>query len=274
MALSDNKKRKKSTGGSNGVQSAETLLEVLSAFVGTEQSPMLKTLAERCGMHPAKVHRYLVSLCRMGYVEQSEETSRYRLGPATMRFAYAAIGMIDVVRIAAPMMPAFARRLQNTVVFAVWSPGGPTITMIETVPGILTMTARPGTILPIIRSSTGRVFGTWEPRSRVEALIERELDAAKKEPVPGVPKSWTEVEELFVETRRRGLARATGQLSPMAHSFAAPVWDAKGELAAALSVLGPVGQFNSSWNSPLAHELLSCAKEISQALGYLPERLS
>lgn len=273
MAVSDRKKGKKSSGSSNGVQSAETLLEVLSAFVGTEQWPMLKTLASRCGMHPAKVHRYLVSLCRMGYVEQNEETSRYRLGPATMRFAYAAIGMIDAVRIAAPMMPAIARRLENTVVFAVWSPSGPTITMIETVPGILTMTARPGTILPILRSSTGRIFGTWEPRSRVESLIDRELDAANKEPISGVPKSWAEVEVLFADTRRRGLSRVTGQLSAIAHSFAAPIWDARSQLAGALSVLGPAGQFNSSWNSPLARELLTCAAEISHALGYLPRKI-
>src|SRR5271170_7861312 len=70
--------------GSHGVQSAETVLDVLSAFVGAPPMPMLKHLAERTGMHPAKVHRYLVSLVRRGYVEQDETTSRYRLGPASL----------------------------------------------------------------------------------------------------------------------------------------------------------------------------------------------
>src|SRR5260221_7757864 len=36
--------------GAHGVQSAETLLTVLSAFVGAEPTPMLKTLAERTEM--------------------------------------------------------------------------------------------------------------------------------------------------------------------------------------------------------------------------------
>src|SRR5882757_4012204 len=83
--------------GAHGVQSAETLLTVLSAFVGAEPTPMLKTLAER-----TKVHRYVVSLTRAGYVEQDEMTSRYRLGPASLRLAFAAMNSIDIIRVARP----------------------------------------------------------------------------------------------------------------------------------------------------------------------------
>jgi len=53
-----------------GVQTVKTVVDVLTAFVGAEATPMLKTLAERAGMHPAKVHRYLVSLCKTGHVHQ------------------------------------------------------------------------------------------------------------------------------------------------------------------------------------------------------------
>src|SRR5882757_1720987 len=122
--------------GAHGVQSAETLLTVLSAFVGAEPTPMLKTLAERTEMHPAKVHRYLVSLSRAGYVEQDEMTSRYRLGPAALRLAFAAMNSIDVIRVARPLMADFCNRLQNTVVLAVWNTGGPTIAARETLPGL------------------------------------------------------------------------------------------------------------------------------------------
>jgi DNA-binding IclR family transcriptional regulator len=259
---------KKTVGGSHGVQAAITVLEVLSAFVGAERLSMLKTLAKRTGMHPAKVHRYLVSLCEMGYVEQDSETSRYKLGPAALRLGFAAINTIESVHVARPLMPKFRQRLGHTVVFAVWNPSGPTITIIESPPGVMMMSAREGTVLPILRSSIGRAFGAWLPKWRVAPFIETELSELKNEPMLGVPTSVDEVNRLFDDIRRRGISRVTGQLSPMSHSFAAPVWDASEQLAGVLCVLGPVGQFDSNWNSPTAKGLRQCADVISHGLGY------
>lgn len=252
-----------------GVQSAVTVLEVLSAFVGAEQAPMLKTLAERAGMHPAKVHRYLVSLCKKGYVEQNQDTSRYRLGPASLRLAFAALSAVDGIQLARLRMPEFVRQAQATMVFSVWTLSGPTIAVIETVPGVLTLTVREGTVLPILRSSTGRVFGAWMPRPQIEPLIQPEMAQLRREPIAGVPTSVAQADELFADIRRRGLSRVTGQLSSIAHSFAAPVWKASAELAGALTILGPAGQFDSSWSSPHARTVLQCAAELSQGLGYV-----
>ena len=231
---------------------------------------MLKTLAERTGIHPAKVHRYLVSLCKMGYVEQNEETSRYRLGPASLRLAFAALSAVDGIQLARLHVPDFVRRAQATMVFSVWTLSGPTIAVIESVPGVLTLSVKEGTVLPILRSSTGRVFGAWMPRPQIEPLIQSELPQLRREPIAGVPTSPSQAEELFADIRRRGLSRVTGQLSSIAHSFAAPVWNASAELAGALTILGPAGQFDSTWGSPHARMVLQCAAELSQGLGYVP----
>lgn len=253
------------TRGAHGVQSAETLLKVLSAFVGAEAMPMLKTLAERTGMHPAKVHRYLVSLSREGYVEQDEMTSRYRLGPAALRLAFAAMNAIDTIRVSRPLMADFCNRLQHTVVLAVWNAGGPTIAIRETLPGLLVMTAAEGFVLPILQSSIGNVFGAYLPRAKTAALIETEL----AHPAPGCPASVAEVDKLFADVHKRGLARTTGQLNPSTHSFAAPVFDASGEISAVLCTLGPAAMFDSSWGSPTAAMLRRCAAEIARRLGYI-----
>lgn len=259
--------------GSHGVQSAETVLEVLFAFVGAEPMPMLKTLAERTGMHPAKVHRYLVSLCRMGYVEQDSMTSRYRLGPASLRLALAAMMAIDGIRVARPLMADFCCRLQHTVVLGVWNAGGPTIAIKETLPGLLTMTATEGFMLPLLRSSIGAVFGAWLPRERTQGLIDAELAQLQANPQPGCPSSIEEVEALFAEVRRHGLARTTGQLNINSHSFAAPIFDAAGQVAAVLCTIGPTGQFDSRWDSPTGKMLLACAAEVSRGLGHVDRQI-
>lgn len=250
---------------SHGVQAAETALEILSAFCGAEPLPMLKTIAARVGMHPAKVHRYIVSLCRAGYVEQDSDTSRYRLGPASLRLAFAAMSAIDGIRVARPLMADFCNRLQHTVVLAVWNAGGPVIAVRETLPGLMTMTATEGFVLPMLRSSIGAVFGAYLPREKTAHLITNELE----KPGPGVPQNAEEVETMFAAVRQRGLARTTGQLSVGSHSFAAPIFGAEGAIAAVLCTLGPVNQFNSNWNSPTAGILFDCANEVSRRLGYV-----
>lgn len=230
---------------------------------------MLKQLAERTGMHPAKVHRYLVSLVRRGYVEQDESTGRYRLGPASLRLSFASMNAVDAIRVSRPLLADFCNRIRHTVVLALWSVSGPTIAARETLPGQLVMTVTEGYTLPLLRSSIGNVFGAYLPRAKTHSLIKAEL-AVKP---AGREKDLTEVGALFDETRRRGLARTTGQFSLGSHSFAAPVFDGLGELAAVLCALGPAGVFDSSWKSPTALELRRCAAEISQRLGFEKKRM-
>lgn len=262
---------KKPKGESQGVQSAETVLLILSSFIGDEKTPMLKTIAERTNMHPAKVHRYLVSLVRSGYVEQDKLTNRYRLGPAALRLAFAAMNAIDVIRIARPMMAGFCQRVEESLVLGVWNAGGPTIAIKESLPGLLTMAIGEGARLPVIRSSVGAVFAAYMPRDRIQPIIDAELDEIKSRPNLSSPRSEAEVEAMLAEIRERGFARTTGGFNPTAHSFAAPVFDGANDIVAVLSAVGPAGQFNSDWDSPTASSLLACSGEISKALGHTPK---
>jgi|ERR1700678_1738146 DNA-binding IclR family transcriptional regulator len=103
------------------------------------------------------------------------------------------------------------------------------------------------------------------PRAKTAAIIAAEL--SRPQP-PGCPSNEFELNDLFSDVRRRGVARTTGQLNAGSHSFAAPVFDAAGQIAGALDTLDPTGSFNSSWNSPIAKTLRGCAMEISARLGY------
>jgi DNA-binding IclR family transcriptional regulator len=132
-------------------------------------------------------------------------------------------------------------------------------------PGLFVMSASEGYTVPLLRSSIGRVFSTYSSREKTQSMIELELQEA----LPGTPPTMEEVEALFEEVRRRGLARTTGQLSQFVHSLAAPVFGVSGEIVAVLCTLGSAGEFNSNWTSPAAHTLRECAAELSERLGYV-----
>ncbi|MFM0262865.1 IclR family transcriptional regulator [Paraburkholderia sediminicola] len=250
-----------------GVQAAETVLQVLTGFIDAEPMPMLKTLADKIGMHPAKVHRYLVSLSRMGFVEQDAETSRYRLGPLSLRLGFAAISTVDCIRVAKPMMHVFCEELGQTVLLAIWN-NGPTIALKESAPGLIVLTAMEGTVLPILSSAIGRAFGAWMPREKVASLIENELLDLRTHPVPGCPTSLQEAETLFDEIRKRGLARTTGERHIAFHALSAPVFYGNGDVAAVLCTVGTAGQFDTTWSGTTAKTLRTAASRLSSALGY------
>lgn len=67
-----------------GVQSLEVGLSVLNALLEHNQPIILKDLSSKLEMHPAKVHRYLVSLIRMDYAKQLED-GQYALGDQAWR---------------------------------------------------------------------------------------------------------------------------------------------------------------------------------------------
>ncbi|MDN8445836.1 helix-turn-helix domain-containing protein, partial [Acinetobacter baumannii] len=82
---------------SGGVQSLEVGLSVLNALLEHNQPIILKDLSSKLEMHPAKVHRYLVSLIRMDYAKQLED-GQYALGDQAWRLGLNCIQHSDTLQ--------------------------------------------------------------------------------------------------------------------------------------------------------------------------------
>ncbi|RMD11061.1 helix-turn-helix domain-containing protein, partial [Klebsiella pneumoniae] len=76
---------------SAGIQSAEIASSVLSAMAHAGGAHAVSELGRQLGMPRAKVHRYLVSLERMGFVEQDPASARYRLGAQALQVGLSAL---------------------------------------------------------------------------------------------------------------------------------------------------------------------------------------
>lgn len=267
------KRSSRRSAGPSGVQSIETGVRVLGALAELGPAPMLKTIAARSGMPPAKAHRYLVSFARTGLVDRDPFSRRYRLGPMAREIGFAALHGLDVVRIAAPMMAGVRDELDETVGLVVWGSHGPTFVWLEEVASRpVAVTIREGAVMPMIASATGRVFGAWMPRALVGPLVERELAESLRAGTATKVASAAEAEALFEEARRRGIGRTLGEVHPGIYGLSAPIFDHRGTLAAALSAIGPAGGFDAAWNGRVAERLRAAAGRISHALGFVADR--
>lgn len=258
---------------SAGVQSFETGLQLLSLLAELDDGsapPMLKSIAAAAQMSSAKVHRYMVSLIRTGHAERDPRTGRYRLGPAARQLGITALRHMNVVRQGAQRLPQWAGELRQSMALAIWTVNGPVVVATEDLRQPVTVGTRVGETLPLLRSATGRVFAAWMPTHATQDLIRRELALAARAIEGDEPSNKRELEDLLTRIRAAGLAWTEGGLNPTVSALAAPVFDFRGGLVAALACLGQTGSIDLRRSGTLARSLRDAARTLSMELGAAP----
>ncbi|MFA5488704.1 MAG: IclR family transcriptional regulator C-terminal domain-containing protein, partial [Candidimonas sp.] len=76
---------------------------------------------------------------------------------------------------------------------------------------------------------------------------------------------------LLRDVRQAGMAQAHGNPLPGIDAVSVPVFDHSGNIALALTSLGPSTLFDASPRGPIATALKNCAQRISANLGFRPE---
>jgi DNA-binding IclR family transcriptional regulator len=256
-----------------GIETIETGMGLLMVLAEFNSPQMLKTIAAAAGMPPSKAHRYLVSFIRTGFVDRDPETGRYRLGPASMQLGLSALGNTDAIHLATQAIVELRDKLDETTALAVWGSHGPTIVRIEEASRAVTINARPGTVLPLLSSSSGQVFAAFLPESITAPIMRNEIRANQKRGDTRLACSHEDAMSLINDVRRRGLGRVTGEMMPGVHALAAPVFDHRGHAVAVIAAMGPSEMFDSRWNGETAKLIRGIAERVSTRLGYSPDRL-
>lgn len=231
--------------GSKGVQSVEVGLE-LFRVLATEGQPMgLSELARQAGMHRAKAHRYLASLARAGWVAQDPDSGQYGLGPAIRDLALSWLSRQDPLQLAMAEAQDLARTSGETCFVAVWGNGGATAIRVYQPPRNVSISVGEGALFDPGSSATGRVFAAW-----------READASV------LPKA------LRASIRDDGLACVAGDHVAGINAISAPVLDSQGQIALALTLVGPSSSLLARTDSTQAQALRAASRRVSSGLGW------
>lgn len=255
-----------------GIQSVEVGFALLDVLAQAPGPLMLRDLAAQADMSAAKAHRYLVSFQRLGLVVQDGATTRYELGPATLRLGLATLSRLDAVKMARERLPALGDQTGQTLALAVWGNHGPTLVHWQESPQAVPVNLRLGDVMPMLSSATGRCFaaflGHGVGSDQAKLLVEREMAQARDTGRKDVPTNAKELQALIAETRQHGLGRVNNVLLPGISGFCAPVFDADGHLALGVVSLGSSATFNVAWNGALAITLLRMTRQLSADLGW------
>lgn len=242
------------------VQAAEVGTDILKALAELAPFTSLSQLANHLGMPASKVHRYLQALIASGFAEQDARTYHYGLGQAALFVGLAALGRLDVVKLAAPALAELRDDVGETCFLAVWGNQGPTVVLVEQALRAVTLVTQVGSVLPLLGSSTGLVFNALLPDGETSALREAALRAT------GAP-TQRELDEVARRLRETGIQPVHGLLMAGVNALSAPLLGVSGRLSGVLTVVGAAPGFAAEIDSEAARRLKAVAQGISQRLG-------
>lgn len=246
-----------------GVQSVEVAGAILKAIADLQHPSTLAEIARHAGIHPSKVHRYLVSLTRADLVEQDAARGKYGPGPLTVTLGLARLRDLDFVSIASSRLKLLRDAVDETALLVMWSDQGPIVLKLEESARPVFLNVRVGSTLPLFRTAAGHVFSAFLQPSRIKSLLDREMkefgsaDARK-----------TFLAEL-ADVKKSRLGRVEGRLVPGVSALAAPIFNLEGQIVAAIGLLGRDVDLDLSVTGRAAQALLEAARAISEKLGCL-----
>lgn len=253
-----------------GINSLETGIRLFQTVHQLRRSATLTELAGRTGLHPAKLHRYCVSLIRTGMLEQ-DGRGRYGPGPYLFQLANADAALDHARGMAVEALPRLVALTRETAFLSAWGQRGPTILKVEDTNEPISIRPTMSGDLALTPTATGRLFAAFLPPERWAAALDLELAALKRRHgwrAADVKRERGRFDRHVQEARSRGLARTTtGERHPNLVSFAAPIFDGEGRMILALTVFGLAATCPSSWTSPVAEALRKFAGELTRRIG-------
>ncbi|MGE8623161.1 IclR family transcriptional regulator [Acinetobacter schindleri] len=242
-----------------GVQSLEVGLTVLDALTEHNAPMMLKELSEVLSMHPAKVHRYVVSLIRKGYAQQLSD-GRYGLGERAHAFGVNALKRTDMLELTQKYIAEIQQHLNCSIHVSKWFADGAVVVQSLESNHVFNIITRVGSRMPLLKSATGRLHACLQPEHIIKPLLEKEWASSAK--ADQYPANWEEFLQLKEQILQQGYASVTGDMMAGIHAVAIPVYNFSRQLDHVITCIGTEDQLPADQMQQAIDYLLGIQKQI------------
>lgn len=248
---------------SASVQAVGVAFSVLEELANSGVPVGTSELARRLQQTKARVHRHLMTLRELGFVEKDSASDRYRLGWKAYRFGIKVTESFDLRQLAEPHLAWLHEVSGQTVALAI--PAGPAqVTVIEALTRTdqVAITIRAGSVIPALSSALGRVILAFQPAPiRAQALaapIEAFTDDTLRDPKQALL--------MLDQVRERWYELAVNERLPGVAALAAPVFDDREQPVASVAVIGSQRVLTTPPPAALVQQVRMAAARISGAL--------
>ncbi|WNV74091.1 IclR family transcriptional regulator [Geodermatophilus sp. DSM 44513] len=233
--------------------------QVLDAF--TAQTPALTAReVQQCTGLPATTSlRLLQALVEEGFLDRRGD--RYSPGVAMLRWAAVAAEGLDLIGTATPALEELRDATGESACLFVRQGDHHVCVAVARTPHSVRQVLEVGQVLPLHAGSAGRVFLAFD--RGLPPLEDLARPALTEHTITAVDR----LREAVERTRREGSAVTVEERTTGAASVSAPVFDARGELAAVVGIACPVQRFEPPVVPSRTAEVTRAARRLSRLLG-------
>lgn len=242
----------------------EDAVDVLHALLAAEDTLTLGEIARETGLGKNKTFRILATIEKHRLVQRDEDGA-YRLGIRFLSFGERVRSQTDLLRAAQPAMDRLARETGESIFLGVIDGHEALCVDARESRRSIRLYARVGRRAPLYVGGVPKVLLAFLPEQEREAR----LDEIELEPyTEHTTVDRAELAVLLAQVREQGYIVSADDLDLGAHSIAAPIWDYRGRVVAAISIAGPSARFTDAAIRRYVDLVCEAAADISAALGY------
>lgn len=237
-----------------GLKTLETLEAAANGLTLTE-------IAHRLRESQTVVFRLLKTLAGHGYVQQDRATKRYTLGLRLWEMGARVAGRMGLVETARPALKWLTSVTGQTSALVVLR--GTDVLYVDIVEGLepLRFYADLGASAPAYATASGKAMLAHRA-DLVPGVVRKGL----RRLAPSTITRPADLRRRLAEIRRTGLSINRGERRDDVAAVAAPIFDARGECVASISISGPRTRFDDALEE-FANHVRKASDEISLKLG-------
>ena len=229
---------------------ANGILEAVAA--SPKGSASLTEISQTLGLNKTTVFNLAASLVALGFLERAGDQAGYRLGMRNLELGSVVRRRLDISDIARPALLKICAATGETANLA-----------LPNMSAALRSTSYAGAPSPYHSSACGKAILAHFPPAMRKAICD------SYPPTAHTPQTITDVallERQLERVRRQGYATETEENEVGQACIAAPIFDGFGEVAAAISVAGPLGRITDA-RAEIIRIVVMHTKAISAKLG-------
>jgi DNA-binding IclR family transcriptional regulator len=247
--------------------SVDRTIAILEAVAGRAAGMSNAEISRKLDIPKSSASYILRTLEKHGYLRRERETGKYRLGLKILNLGRSALSGVDVREVALPIMRHLVEHVHITSHLAILD--GTQAVYVERVesPGFIRMDTWIGRRMEIYSTSVGKALAAHLPEAQVLAMLrDRGMKRRTHTTITNPTRYLRELETV----RERGYAFDDEENSVGVRCVAAPVFNAAGEIEAALNITGTTQQVNKETLPRIIDLVKESARRISTQLGYRP----
>lgn len=241
-------------------------MELIELIAQYPKGLTIQEIVNILGHSKTSIYRIVCSLEEMGYLRKDQQSGSFSLTRKMFKIGLSTLGMTTIIEHSYEPMRRLRDKLRETVVLGTLM--GTKIVILEQVIGShhFSFILKPGMGVCLHASAPGKAFlaniDDWE---RDEILAKIEFSRFTNRTITNIPDFLLELDRV----KSCGYGLDMGEELSGVRCIGAPVFNLAGKIVASIWISGPAERLSDESIEEFSSEVVACAKEISEKMGYI-----